>query len=122
MVSDAIRRVAPAGPCAHWWALVSCLAALTTGSDSAAKPTKVSAECTFRGHKLYGKIQIVKHHADLTVRVVEHFPDLKVQLVERFPNRCGQWQLVERFAETKIRLVHHHPDLTIRYVERFPGP
>ena len=94
----------------RWWALLSCLAALTTGSDGTARPSKISAECTFRGHRLYGKIQIVERHADLKVRVVE-----------RFPKRCGQWQLVERFADTKVRLVQRHPDVTIRYVERFPG-
>ncbi len=105
----------------RWWALLSCLAALTTGSDGTARPSKISAECTFRGHRLYGKIQIVERHADLKVRVVERFADLKVQLVERFPKRCGQWQLVERFADTKVRLVQRHPDVTIRYVERFPG-
>lgn len=78
-------------------------------------------DCTYKGFKLFGKVQIVEHFPDLKVQVVEHFPDLKVQKVTSFPDTCGKWQLVEHFPDLKIQLVEHFPDLKIQWVEHFPG-
>ena len=55
------------------------------------------AACTFKGKKLYGKIQIVTSFPDVKVQEVTSFPDLKVEKVSSFPDKCGKWQLVTSF-------------------------
>ena len=90
-------------------------------SDSSARESSISSACTFAGHQLYGRIQVVKHHADVRVRVVEHFPDLRVKLVERFADSCGEWLMVERFPDTTVAFVTSHADVTLKYVTHFPG-
>jgi hypothetical protein len=99
--------------------VVAILAALPTDSSAASKG--VSSSCTFHGHKLYGRIQVVQHFPDVKVQVVEHFPDVRVQVVEHFPSSCGKWQMVEHFPDTKVQLVQHFPDVKIQYVKAFPG-
>jgi hypothetical protein len=106
-------------PHAIWLALLAALALSTHGSSAATR--RVAPDCTFQGHKLYGRIQIVEHFADVKVQVVKHFPDVKVQVVEHFPNACGKWQMVEHFPDTKVQLVKHFPDVQIEYVKHFPG-
>ena len=90
-------------------------------SASAERPALDKAACTFKGKKLYGKIQVVTAFADVKVQVVTAFPDLKVQNVTAFPDKCGQWQIVTAFPDTKIQYVTAFPDVKIEYVEAFPG-
>lgn len=77
--------------------------------------------CTFKGKKLYGKIQFVKSFPDLKVQIVTAFPDLKVQKVNAFPDRCGKWQEVTAFPDLKVQLVTAFPDVKVQYVNAFPG-
>ena len=77
--------------------------------------------CTFKGKKLYGKIQVVTSFPDVKVQEVTAFPDLKVQKVTAFPDKCGQWQLVNSFPDTKIQFVAAFPDVKVQYVDAFPG-
>ena len=83
---------------------------------------KVGADCTYKGFKLYGKVQVVQSFPDLKVQVVESFPDLKVKHVEHFADSCGEWRYVENFPDLKIQYVNSFPDIKVKYVEHFPGP
>jgi hypothetical protein len=80
-----------------------------------------ASDCTFKGKKLYGKIQFVTSFPDVRVRVVSSFPDLKVKHVDSFARRCGEWQIVTSFPDTKIQIVESFPDIKIQYVSSFPG-
>lgn len=82
---------------------------------------KVTPDCTLKGHKLWGKVQVVKAFPDLKVQVVKSFPDLRVQRVDAFPDQCGKWQMVEAFPDFKIQYVEAFPDLKIQRVDAFPG-
>ena len=98
------------------------LLAEVVGGEAAAAEEKIEyATCTFKGFKLYGKIQVVTSFPDVKVQIVESFPDLKVQKVETFPDACGKWQFVNTFPETKVQFVQTFPDVKIQYVETFPG-
>jgi len=77
--------------------------------------------CTFKGKKLYGKIQIVQSFPDIKVQEVTSFPDLKVEKVTAFPDKCGKWQLVNSFPDTKVQIVTSFPDVKVQYVTSFPG-
>ncbi|WP_348539832.1 MULTISPECIES: hypothetical protein [Spirulina sp. CCY15215] len=77
--------------------------------------------CTYRGKKLYGKVQIVENFPDFKVEVVTSFPDLKIKPVTSFPDDCGEWQFVEHFPDFKIKFVDSFPDIKIQFVESFPG-
>lgn len=66
--------------------------------------------CSFNGHKLYGRIQVVDVFPDVKVQKVDVFPDVRVQKVDVFPDACGKWQLVDVF-----------PDVKVQYVDVFPG-
>jgi hypothetical protein len=77
--------------------------------------------CTFKGKKLYGKIQIVQSFPDIKVQEVTAFPDLKVEKVTAFPDKCGKWQLVNAFPDTKVQIVTAFPDVRVQYVTSFPG-
>lgn len=81
----------------------------------------VGGDCSFNGHKLYGKIQVVTSFPDVKVQVVSSFPDVKVKTVSSFPDSCGEWQMVTSFPDTKIQFVTSFPDVKIQYVESFPG-
>ena len=87
----------------------------------AAAASKVGPSCTYKGKKLYGKIQVVNSFPDIKVQVVNSFPDLKVQVVNSFPDKCGKWQMVNSFPNTKIQFVNSFPDIKIQYVTSFPG-
>jgi len=77
--------------------------------------------CSFRGKKLYGKIQVVTSFPDVKVQEVTAFPDLKVEEVKAFPDKCGQWLMVKAFPDTKVQLVTSFPDVKIQRVTAFPG-
>ena len=59
--------------------------------------TQDSDDCHLRGHRLYGRVQIVDSFPDLKVQIVNSFPDLKVKTVDHNPTRCGEWQMVDNF-------------------------
>ena len=77
--------------------------------------------CTAKGKKLYGRIQVVESFPDLRVQVVSSFPDLNVQEVKSFANKCGQWQFVDSFPDFTIQYVTSFPDIKIMFVNAFPG-
>ena len=77
--------------------------------------------CTFKGKKMFGKVQFVTAFPDIKVQVVTAFPDLKVQEVTAFPDKCGKWQKVTAFPDLKVQLVTAFPDVKIQYVTAFPG-
>jgi hypothetical protein len=78
-------------------------------------------DCTYKGFKLYGKVQIVNSFPDIKVQIVSSFPDLKVQRVNSFPDRCGKWQFVNSFPDFKIQYVNSFPDIKVKFVDSFPG-
>lgn len=82
---------------------------------------KVGKDCSYKGMKLYGKIQFVTSFPDIKVQVVESFPDLKVKIVDAFPDECGKWQIVSSFPDIKVQVVESFPDIKIKFVESFPG-
>lgn len=97
----------------------AALLALTLGTAGAADIDKAS--CTFKGKKLYGKIQVVESFPDVKVQVVTSFPDVKVERVNSFPDKCGKWQMVTSFPDTKVQFVTSFPDVKVQYVTSFPG-
>ena len=108
------------------WVLATAIVAVGAGTHAevAARSTGGIVDkgtCSFRGKKLYGKIQIVSEHADVTVQEVGSFPDLKMKQVPAFPDRCGLWQLVETGGDTKIQFVSAFPDVRIQRVAAYPG-
>ena len=97
-------------------------AAVQATVDQAPVPMgAVGSSCTFKGKKLYGKVQIVTSFPDIKVQVVTSFPDLNVKKVTSFPDSCGKWQLVTSFPDFKIQYVNSFPDVKIKFVESFPG-
>ena len=97
------------------------LAAMAFPRMAAQAGRKIGPDCTLKGHKLYGKVQVVKAFPDLKVKIVSAFPDLKVQIVDNFPDKCGLWKMVDTFPDLKIEFVEAFPDLTIKRVGAFPG-
>jgi hypothetical protein len=77
--------------------------------------------CYCKGHRLYGRIQIVDKFPDLKVQIVTSFPDLKVKTVDYNPSRCGEWRMFDKFPDLKIQIVNSFPDLKIQFVQSFPG-
>ncbi len=104
----------------RFFLFLSCLfcLALTSSPVFAEKPGK---DCTFKGKKLYGKVQVVDTFPDFRVSVVSSFPDLKVQRVDTFASSCGRWQFVDAFPDFKVQFVDSFSDFTIQYVDTFPG-
>ncbi len=94
---------------------------LLLGIGTALAADKVGKDCTYKGKRLWGKVQTVQSGADLKVQVVNSFPDLKVQQVTSFPDSCGKWQTVNSFPDLKIQIVTSFPDIKIQYVSSFPG-
>jgi hypothetical protein len=80
-----------------------------------------SGDCSYKGFKLYGKVQVVNSFPDIKVQIVSSFPDLKVQTVNSFPDSCGKWQIVTSFPDFKIQYVTSFPDIKIEFVNSFPG-
>ncbi len=81
----------------------------------------ISADCTYNGIPLHGKVKIVENFEDIKVKVVENFEDLKVKPVQHFANSCGQWQFVDNFEDFKIKFVENFEDISIKYVDYFEG-
>jgi hypothetical protein len=81
----------------------------------------VDKSCTFKGKKMYGKVQFVTAFPDIKIQIVNAFPDLKVQKVTAFPDSCGKWQEVTAFPDIKVQIVTAFPDVKIQYVNAFPG-
>ncbi|MEL6346825.1 MAG: hypothetical protein AAFV53_27175 [Myxococcota bacterium] len=81
----------------------------------------ITPDCTLKGHKLYGNIQVVDSFPDLRVQVVTSFPDLRVRKMQSFADSCGEWRMVDTFADLRIQFVTSFPDLQIEYVDSFPG-
>ena len=85
------------------------LAALAVaGFSLAATPAfagKVAKNCTFKGKKLQGKVQIVDNFPDFKVQVVKNFPDIKVKKVDNFPDKCGKWKIVKMKLATNSKEV-----------------
>ncbi len=98
--------------------LVFTLAATTTALADGKIDT---SSCSFKGHKLFGKIRAVTIGEDLKVRVVTIGQDLKVQKVTISPDSCGKWQMVDIGEDTKVRFVDIGEDVTIQYVTISPG-
>lgn len=102
-------------------ASVVSLAVLAFPHATAQAGRKALPACTFKGHKLYGKVKIVTAFPDLKVQVVDAFPDLNVKVVDSFADKCGEWKMVDAFPDLKIQFVKSFPDLKIKYVTGFPG-
>ena len=77
--------------------------------------------CTYKGFKLYGKIQVVDSWPDVKVKIVESFPDLKVKVVENWPDDCGEWQFVDNWPDLEVQFVESFPDIKVKFVENWPG-
>lgn len=81
----------------------------------------VGKDCTFKGRKLYGKVQVVTSSPDIKVQIVNSFPDLKIMNVNSFPDACGKWQVVTSWPDLKVQFVTSFPDIKVMYVSSFPG-
>ena len=101
-------------------AAVLALSMLAPASLAFASP-KVGKSCTYKGKKLWGKVQVVDAFPDLKVQIVDAFPDVKVKKVDAFPDKCGKWKFVKAFPDIKIKYVKAFPDIKIKYVNAFPG-
>lgn len=84
-------------------------------------PQPSKGDCYYKGHRLYGRIQIVDSFSDVKVQIVNSFPDLKVKVVDSLPNKCGEWQIVTEFPDLKVQFVNSFSDIKIQYVQSFPG-
>ncbi|KAF3888812.1 MULTISPECIES: hypothetical protein [Nostocales] len=103
------------------FALSFLLTIFISTNDTVTAESKIDASCTYKGIKLYGKVQIVKDFPDITVQKVKDFPDLHVQNVTVFPQDCGKWQVVEIFPDFKVKFVKESADIKIKMVDVFPG-
>lgn len=83
--------------------------------------TQDNNDCYIKGHRLYGRVQIVDSFPDLKVQVVTSFPDLKVKTVDNNPSKCGEWKMVDSFPDLKVQIVNSFPDIKIQFVQSFPG-
>lgn len=77
--------------------------------------------CTWKGKKLYGKIEFVDSFPDLKIREVTALADLKVEMVSALPSRCGQWEEVTSLPHLRVKRVTSFEDLSVRFVTAFPG-
>jgi hypothetical protein len=102
-------------------AVLSIVGLAAGAALATASPPAVAPDCTARGFKLHGRIQVVDAFPDLKVQVVSAFPDLKVKTVQAFPDHCGEWLLVDAFPVTRVQFVTAFPDVKIKFVESFPG-
>ena len=91
------------------------------GVEDAGPPALDKVACTFKGKKLYGRVEYVTSFPDLKVRVVTSLPDLRVETVSSLPSRCGEWQEVTSSPVIRVKLVDAFEDLEIEYVTSLPG-
>jgi hypothetical protein len=101
--------------------VLACVAMFGFASYLVSGNNPVSNDCSFRGKKLHGKVQVVTSFPDIKVQIVSSFPDLKVQAVNSFPDSCGKWMFVNSFPDFKIQYVNSFPDIKIMMVNSFPG-
>lgn len=80
-----------------------------------------TADCSFKGIQLKGKVKFVTSFPDIKIQYVTSFPDIKVKHVTSFPDDCGEWQIVESFPDFEVQVVTSFPDLKVQLVESFPG-
>jgi hypothetical protein len=78
-------------------------------------------DCTYNGHKLYGRVEYVQHFEDIRVKVVKDFADLDVKIVNRPATQCGEWQMVDKDPDLRVKIVQNGEDIRIKYVSDFPG-
>ena len=81
----------------------------------------ISKDGTYKGKRLWGKVQFVTSFPDFKVQVVDAFADLNVQIVEAFPDKPGKWQVVTSHPDFKVQVVDAFGDFKIKYVDAFPG-
>jgi hypothetical protein len=79
---------------------------------------RIKCDCTYKGKKLWGKVEYVTSFPDFKVKV-SSFPDLNVQETS-FASRCGQWERVTSFGDFKVQIVDTFEDFDIAY-SSFPG-
>lgn len=82
---------------------------------------KISKECQFNGHTLFGKVRVVEFGEDIKVRVVTFSQDIKVRIRQHFASDCGQWVYVDFGEDFKIRYVDFAEDIKIRFVNFSEG-
>lgn len=100
---------------------LALVAALGVAAAAWAGGAVDKGSCTFKGKKMFGKVQFVTAFPDIKIQVVTAFPDLKVQKVTAFPDGCGKWQVVNAFPDLKVQVVNAFPDVKVQYVDAFPG-
>ncbi|MFT3710940.1 MAG: hypothetical protein QM817_25215 [Archangium sp.] len=86
-----------------------------------AGPALDKVNCTWKGKKLYGKIEFVDSFPDLKIREVTALADLKVEMVSSLPSRCGEWQEVTSLPTLRVKKVTAFEDLEVEFVTAFPG-
>lgn len=79
---------------------------------------RIKCDCTYKGVKLWGKVQYVDVFPDFKVKV-SPFPDLNVEEAY-FGLKCGQWQIVTAFPDFTVQKVTMFEDFDIAY-SPFPG-
>jgi hypothetical protein len=90
------------------------------GPDVVANCGRIKCDCTYKGKKLWGRVQYVTIAADFRVRKAD-FPDLNVAETA-FPWKCGQWQTVDIAPDFTVQLVDIAEDFSISKTDAsFPG-
>ncbi|MCK9157138.1 MAG: hypothetical protein M0P12_13825 [Paludibacteraceae bacterium] len=72
-------------------------------------------------YNLYGKVEIVKGGADLTVEIVKGGADLDVEIVNGGANKCGNVEIVNGGADVEIEIVNGGADLKVEIVNGGTG-
>lgn len=108
------------------WKVIAVLLLVTLGilgtwAIVQSADSKVGADCTYKGIKLHGRVQIVDALPDLKIEIVNALPDLRVKKVTALPNSCGEWEFVDALPDFKVQIVNALPDLRIEYVDALPG-
>ena len=83
--------------------------------------TVEAKDCSHKGIRLWGKVQVVNTSPDIKVQLVESFADIHVEKVNSFPDKCGKWQIVTSNPDFKIQYVTSFPDIKVKFVNSFPG-
>jgi hypothetical protein len=79
---------------------------------------RINCDCTYKGKKLWGKVEYVTVFPDFKVKV-SSFPDLNVKET-MFATQCGEWERVTAFGDFKVQIVDMFEDFDIAY-SYFPG-
>jgi hypothetical protein len=102
-------------------AIVDSLLPATPDATSDTGPAqcgRIKCDCTYKGKKLWGKVQYVDSFPDFKVKI-SSFPDLNVHETS-FATRCGEWEKVTAFGDFKVQIVDFFEDFDIAY-SSFPG-